>query len=193
VLPVPEVVKVGVWPATGLLFASRKVTVTVEVAVLSAPTGLVPVMFEFKATAAPAVKTTVPSVLLIGAVIERVFVSAVTEDKVQVVTPLAFVAPQAVCELFDPLALKIGVSPLTGLLKASKRVTVTVDVATPLAITGPEPVMLEVATAGAPAVNVTVPSAFTIGVAIESVLISAFVEVMVQVATPLASVAEQAL
>jgi hypothetical protein len=131
--------------------------------------------------------------LLIGAVIESVLVSAVEEDNVHVVTPLAFVAPQAVCELFDPLALKVGVVPITGLLKASKSVTVTVEVATPLAMTGPEPVMVEVATAAAPAVNVTVPSAFTIGVVMESVLISAFVEVNVQVATPEALVAEHAL
>mgnify|MGYP006914928582 CR=1 FL=1 len=47
--------------------------------------------------------------------------------------------------------LKVGVSPLTGLLLASKSVTVTVEVATPLATTGPEPVIVEVATAAAPA------------------------------------------
>ncbi len=164
-----------------------------EVAVLSATTGLVPVMFELATAAGPAVKVTVPSVLLIGAVIESVFVSAVEEDNVHVVTPLAFVAPQAVCVLFVPLVLKVGVVPITGLLKASKSVTVTVDVATPFATTGPEPVMVEVATAAAPAVNVTVPSAFTIGVAIESVLISAFVEANVQVDSPLALVAEHAL
>lgn len=100
----PLVVNVGVRPATGLLLASRKVIVTVEVAVLSATTGDVPVMLEFAAMGAPASKTTVPPVLLIGAVIESVFVSAVVEASVQVVTPDAFVAPQAVCVLFVPVA-----------------------------------------------------------------------------------------
>lgn len=70
--------------------------------------------------------------------------------------------------------------------------TVTVDVAEPSATTGPVPVMVDVATAGAPAVNVTVPSAFTIGVAIESVFTSAFVEVRVQMESPTASVTEHA-
>ena len=69
---------------------------------------------------------------------------------------------------------------------------VTEEVAEPSATTGPVPVMVEVATAGAPAVKVTVPSAFTIGVAIESVFTSALVEVKVQTESPDASVAEHA-
>lgn len=92
-----------------------------------------------------------------------------------------------------PEVEKVGVSPLTGLLLASSNVTVIVEVATPLAATGPEPVIVDVATAAAPAVKVTVPSALMIGVAIESVLISALVEVIVQVDSPLALVTEQAL
>lgn len=69
---------------------------------------------------------------------------------------------------------------------------VTVEVAEPSATTGPVPVMVEVATAGAPAVKVTVPSAFTIGEVIERVFTSALVEVKVQTESPAASVAEQA-
>jgi hypothetical protein len=69
---------------------------------------------------------------------------------------------------------------------------VTVEVAEPSATTGPVPVIVEGAAAGAPAVKVTVPSAFTIGVAMESVFTSAFVEVNVQTESPAASVAEQA-
>ncbi len=67
-----------------------------------------------------------------------------------------------------------------------------VDVALPSATTGPVPVMVEVATAGAPAVKVTVPSALTIGVVMERVFTSALVEVNVQIESPAASVAEQA-
>jgi hypothetical protein len=70
-------------------------------------------------------------------------------------------------------------------------VIVTVDVAIPLAITGPVPVIVEFAATAAPAVNTTDPSAFTIGVAMERVFVSATSEVRLQVATPAASVTEQ--
>lgn len=92
----PLVVNVGVRPATGLLLASRNVIVTVDVAVSLATTGPEPVMLELAAMGVPASKTTVPPVLLIGAVMESVFVSAVVEARVQVETPDALVAPQAV-------------------------------------------------------------------------------------------------
>ena len=97
VLAVPVLVAlyVGVWPETGLLFTSLKVMVTVEVAVPFATTGLVPVIVEVAATAEPAVKTTVPSALATGVAIDKVFVSALVDDKVQVETPDAFVAEQA--------------------------------------------------------------------------------------------------
>lgn len=91
-----------------------------------------------------------------------------------------------------PVALKVGVVPLIGLLNASRIVTVTLEVATPSATTGLVPVIVDVATAGAPAMKTTVPSALTIGLAIERSLLSAFVLLRVQVETPLASVAEQA-
>lgn len=68
----------------------------------------------------------------------------------------------------------------------------TVDVADPSATTGVVPVMLEFAATGVPAVKVTVPSAFTTGVAIESVLTSALSELNVHVEAPVASEAEQA-
>lgn len=74
---------------------SRRVIVTVEVDVPSAETGPVPVIVELAATGAPPVKTTVPSDLNTGEVIERVFVCALREARVQVETPLVFVAEQA--------------------------------------------------------------------------------------------------
>ena len=77
------------------MLASRKVMVTVEVAVPFATTGLVPVIAEFTAIAEPAVKTTVPSAFTTGVAIESVFVSAVVDDKVHVKTPNVFVGEQA--------------------------------------------------------------------------------------------------
>ena len=89
------------------------------------------------------------------------------------------------------VALKVGVVPDTGLLKASLKVTVTVEVALPLATTDPVPVIVEVLATIVPAVKTTVPPALTIGVAIESVFVSALVDAKVQVATPEALVALQ--
>ena len=70
--------------------------VTVEVAVPLATTGLVPVMVELSATAAPEVKTIDPSALETGVAIERTFDSAVNELRVQVEIPEALVTEQAV-------------------------------------------------------------------------------------------------
>jgi hypothetical protein len=76
------------------LVISLRVTVTVEVATPSATTGVVPVMVELAATAAPAVKTTVPSALETGVTIDNVLVSAFEELRVHVAVPEAFVTEQ---------------------------------------------------------------------------------------------------
>lgn len=57
----------------------------------------------------------------------------------------------------DPVSVarNDGTTPTTGLLCASTRVIVTVDVAVPLATTGPVPVIVELAATAAPALNVT--------------------------------------
>lgn len=167
--------------------------VTVEVATLLAVTGPEPTMFEFAAMAAPAVKVTVPSALVIGEVMERVFTSAIVEASVQVATPLASVDEHADSVFPVPVALKTGVVPTTKLLFASLNVTVTADVAIPSAVTGLVPVMLEFAMAAGPAVKVMVPSVFATGVAIARVLISATVDFTVQVDSPEAFVALQAV
>ena len=83
---------VGVEPDTGLLFTSRRVIVTVEVAEPSATTGEVPVIVEFAATGEPAVKVTVPPAFTTGVDIERVFTSAIVDFNVQVETPDVFEA-----------------------------------------------------------------------------------------------------
>ena len=90
------------------------------------------------------------------------------------------------------VAAKVGVCPSTGLLAASLRVMVIVEVDTPSAATGPVPEIEEFATETAPTLNRTVPSALLIGVAIERVLSSAVVDFSVQFDAPEASVGEQA-
>lgn len=177
------------------MLASLRVIVTVEVAVPSATTGDVPVIVEFAATAAPAVKVTVPPAFTTGVAIERVFTSATVDFNVHVEIPEASVEEQVpytfVVEV--SVAPKVGTTPETALLDASFSVMVTVEVAEPSATTGEVPVIVELAATAVPAVNVTVPPAFTTGVAIESVFTSAMVEVIVQVETPEALDAEHEL
>ena len=91
------------------------------------------------------------------------------------------------------VAPNVGVVPTTELLFKSFKVIVTEEVATPSANTGEVPVIEELAATGVPAVKVTAPPAFTTGVAIESVLISALRDCNVQVETPEAFDAEQAV
>ena len=64
-----------------------------------ATTGLEPVMVELRATATPAVNTTVPSAFETGVAIERVFVSAVEEARVQVEIPEALEIEQAMLDI----------------------------------------------------------------------------------------------
>ena len=82
------------------------------------------------------------------------------------------------------VAPKVGVVPETALLFASLRVMVTVEVADPSATTGPVPVIVEFAIEGAPGVKTTVVPAFTTGVAMVRILLSAMVDARVQVDTP---------
>src|SRR5204862_260464 len=91
-----------------------------------------------------------------------------------------------------PVAGALAAAPLTALLDTSFSVMVAADVATAVATAVPVPVMVEVAAAAEPAVKVTVPPLCTTGVAIESVLTSAFVDASVHVDTPDAFVAAHA-
>ncbi len=88
--------------------------------------------------------------------------------------------------------MKTTVWPLTGLLLASRRVTVTVELVDPSAVTFElgEPEIVELAAETAPAVKVTVPvtEPSPAGEAMLSVLTSAFVDLIEPVATPLESV-----
>ena len=91
------------------------------------------------------------------------------------------------------MAEKVGTSPTTGFIFMSFRLMVTVEVVDPSAMTGPEPVIDELAATAAPEVKVTFPSLFETGVTIERILISAFRELKAQIDTPEESVTEQAL
>ena len=82
--------------------------------------------------------------------------------------------------------------PEIGLLKSSRKVIEIAEVETPSAFTGVVPTRVEVVALGLPGIKTTIPSAFIKGVAIESVLLSAFVDESVQVETPEALVSEQA-
>ena len=93
------------------------------------------------------------------------------------------VAPGSVAE-------KVGTVPEIALLKASSNTMLTVEVAVPLATTGPVPEMVEV-DAAAPAMNVTVPPALETGVNRESVFTSALIDFNVHVELPEASDEEQ--
>lgn len=78
-------------------------------------------MFEFAATGAPAIKTTLPPVFTTGVTIARFLLSAFVDASVHVALPLAFEAPQVPSVLFVPSAENVGVSPAMGLLNTSAR------------------------------------------------------------------------
>lgn len=192
--PVSVAPKVGTIPATGLLDASLRVIVIVDVAVPLATTGPVPEILEFATAGEPAVNTTMPPVLTTGVAIASVFVSDCDDFNVHVDIPEASEEEHAVITLVVPVsvAVKVGTIPETPLLKASLRVIEIVEVATPSAVMGPVPVMIEFPATATPALNTTVPPALVTGVVIESVFVSAKVEFNVHVAIPEASVEEQA-
>lgn len=89
------------------------------------------------------------------------------------------------------VAENVGVCPETGLLEISFSVMVTVEVATPSAMTGVVPVIDELAATAAAEVNTTVPPIFETGVKRERVFVSAVVELRVQVEIPERFVTEQ--
>ena len=81
-----------------------------------ATTGLVPEIFELAAMGVPAVKVTEPSVFATGVTIASVFTPETVELNVQVAIPVPFVTEHADSVLPVPVAEKVGVEPLIGLL-----------------------------------------------------------------------------
>lgn len=186
----PLAEKVGITPETGLLFTSFNVIVIVDVEVPLAITPLVPIIVELAATGAPAVNVTVPPVTTTGVTIDKVFVSAVVEARVQFDTPVALEVEQTPYVLLDPVAEKVGVTPGTGLLFASFNVMVIVDVEVPFAVTGVVPLIVDVAAETAPGLTVklllnpVIPLLPAIPVAV-IVKLPVFVIVTVVLSTPL--------
>lgn len=185
----------GVIPETGLLNKSLKIIEIEEEEMPSALTGVVPAMVVVKLLTLPGLKSIIPSVLAIGVTMESVLTSALIEERVHVETPAASVTEHALYELLRPVsvAMKVGVSPATGLFEASFMVMVIVDVDTPSAMTGPEPVMVEFRALGPVGLKMTNPPALETGVTIDKIFVSAFNDFKLQVEVPVMSEAEQAL
>jgi hypothetical protein len=181
------------------LLASRSVTVIVEVATPFAVTlaGLA-VTVEAVADTAPAVNVTlavcVTVIVSVVSVAVIVLAPAVLDRTVPVVCPLASVAA-AGCVTVPSVAARLTVFPLTGLLLASRNVTVIVDVARPSAVTDAGlAVTVDVVADTAPAVNVTLVVWMSVTVSVTSVavivLVPAVSERIVPVVWPAASVTD---
>src|SRR5881396_1832405 len=193
VLPVVGVAaRTTVAPWMGLSFASRAVTVMVELP-LPAVIGDVALIVDWLAETVPAFTTTVAVCVIATALIvaEIVFDSASVDASVPVATPLAFVVVTGcVSVLPDPVAASTTVAPGIGLPLASRAVTVIVDVPLP-AVIGEMAVTVDCAADTAPAFTTTVAVWVTPipSIVAEIVLDSARVDASVPVATPLAFVA----
>jgi hypothetical protein len=85
------------------------------------------------------------------------------------------------------VAENVGTIPSTGLFPLSLRVIVIVDVAEPLAMTGPVPEISELTATGNPALNKTDPPDLETGVRIERVFVSAVKDFNEQVERPVLS------
>src|SRR5438552_1303993 len=136
VFPVPVAAKTTVAPWTRLPFASFAVTVMVEVP-LPAVIGDVATTVDCVAETAAGLTVTVAvcetSTPLIVA--DTVFDSATLDDRDPVATPAALVVVAGCASVFPvPVAASTTVAPCTGLPKASRAVTVIVDVPLPAVI-----------------------------------------------------------
>src|SRR5216683_1074182 len=191
VFPVPVAAKTTVAPGIGLPFASRAVTVMVEVP-LPAVMGDVAATVDWVPETAPAFTTTVAVCVIATALIvaETVFVSAPVDERVPVATPLAFVVPTGCVRVLPvPVAARVTVAPGIGLPFASRAVTVIVDPVPP-AVIGDVAATVDCAAETVPAFTTTVAvwvTATALMVA-DTVFDSAAVELNVPVATPLALV-----
>ena len=137
VLPEPVALSVTVAPLTGFPFASRAVTVIVEVPLPAVIEVGDAVTVDCEADTPPAVTVTAAVCVIATppAVAETVFVPATVELSVPVATPLALVGPAGcVSVLPEPVALSTTLTPLTGFPLASRAVTVIVDVPLPAVI-----------------------------------------------------------
>jgi len=193
VLPAAGVAaRVTVAPGIGFPFASRAVTVMVEVP-LPAAIGDVAVTVDCAADTAPAFTMTV-AVWAIGTeliVADTVFVPAAVALKVPVICPLASVVPTGCVRVFPDggVAASVTVAPGIGFPFASRAVTVMVDVPLPAAI-GDVAVTVDCVPDTVPGFTTTVAVCVIVTALIvaETVFVPAAVELSVPVATPLAVV-----
>src|SRR5213594_2097618 len=192
VLPDPVAASTTVAPGIGLPFASRAVTVMVELP-LPAAIGDAALTVDWLADTVPAFTTTVAVWVMATALIvaEIVFDSASVDASVPVATPLTFVgAAGCVSVLPDPVAASTTVAPGMGLPLASRAVTVMVELPLPAAI-GDVALTVDCAADTGPAFTTTVTVWVTPipSIVAEIVFDSASVDASVPVATPLAFVA----
>src|SRR5437870_5286384 len=182
---------VTVAPGIGFPFASRAVTVIVDVP-LPAVSGDVAATADCAADTGPACTTTVAVCVLATPLIvaDTVFDSATGELSVPVATPSPVVGPLGCVRVFAvPVAANTTVAPGIGLPKPSFAVTVIVDVPVPAAM-GDVAVTVDCAADTAPAFATTV-AVWVIAtelIVADTVFDSAVVELSVPVAMPFASV-----
>jgi hypothetical protein len=186
-------------PLTGLLFASRNVTVIVDVATPSAATveGLAATV-DVVAETAPAVNVTVAVCVTVTASVVSVavivLVPGVADWTVPVVWPAALVGTVGwVSVSVAPREdANVTVLPLTGLPLPSRNVIVIVDVAAPSATTTAGLAVTVEAVEETTTVNVTEAVCVTVTLSVVSVAVIVLVPVavdrMVPVVCPFASV-----
>src|SRR6266550_2060394 len=168
VLPEPVALSATVTPLTGLPFASRAVTVIVDVPLPAAIDVGDAVTVDCVAETGPAVTV-----------------------KLAVATPLPLVGAGWVNVLPEPVADSTTVAPLIGFPLASRAVTVIVDVPLPAVIDVGEATTLDCDAETDPVVTVTVAVCATATplIVADTVLVSGVVELSEPVAIPLAFVA----
>ena len=138
--PLP-LASVTVFPETGFEFASLRVTVTVDVVEPSATIDVgEAVTVDCAAVTGPAVKVTVAVCVTVTESVVSVAVYAVASATVSLTVKVAWpeplVTPETVVIVEEPLPFaSVTVLPEIGCDCASLSVTVTVDVATPFAVT----------------------------------------------------------
>src|SRR6266516_2284583 len=192
VLPEPVALSATVTPLTGLPFASRAVTVIVDVPLPAAIEVGDAVTLDCEAETGPAVTVTLAVCVIATPLIvaETVFDPAIVELKLPVATPLPLVGAGWVNVLPEPVAASTTVAPLIGFPLASRAVTVIVDAPLPAVIEVGEATTLDCDAETDPVVTVTVAvwiTATPLMVA-DTVLVSGVVELSEPVAIPLAFV-----
>lgn len=195
----PDAERLTVLLLMGLLLASKRVTVTIAVAVLSARTEVgETVTVDALAETAPGVKITVAEPVNVMLSVVLVAVMVLVSALVDLIVKIAFPAESVTTDsgktvLFTPEADIFTVFPLTGLIKSSTRVTVTVMRSCPLATTEVwEATRVDFMLDTGPAIKVTTCFDGTITLPVVSFTVtlfaSALVDLIVVMALPLASV-----